>query len=159
VTSSSATTSAVAPPSVAGSKDYSSTPLARKLGISAGAEVAIVGSPAGLRGALAPLPPGVRIHSRPRGKLDVIVFFSAQSEELTRRFRGLARTLTDAGGLWVAWPKKASKIDSDLTFERVQAVGLGAGLVDNKSCSIDDDWQALRFVFPLKDRPARSGPN
>jgi hypothetical protein len=59
----------------------------------------------------------------------------------------------------VAWPKKASKIDSDLTFERVQAVGLGAGLVDNKSCSIDDDWQALRFVFPLKDRPARSGPN
>lgn len=142
-----------------GSKDYSSTPLARKLGIREGAEVALVGSPAGLRASLVPLPPRVRVHSRPRGELDVIVFFASQASELNRRFRGLARTLTEAGGLWVAWPKKASSIDSDLSFETVQRVGLDAGLVDNKSCSIDDDWQALRFVYRVKDRPARSGPN
>jgi hypothetical protein len=144
---------------VAGSKDFASTPLAKKLGITAGTEVALVGSPAGLRTALAPLPPGVRVHSRPRGELDVIVFFAVQSAELARRFRGLARTLTDAGGLWVAWPKKSSPVATDLTFDAVQRLGLDEGLVDNKSCSIDQDWQALRFVRRRKDRPARSGPN
>jgi hypothetical protein len=132
------------------------TPLLKKLGIKAGAEVAFVGSPRGFRAALTPLPDGVRVHSRPRGELDVIVFFTSQSSELTRRFRGLARTLTAAGGVWVAWPKEASAVDSDLTFDVVQRTGLDAGLVDNKSCSIDDDWQALRFVYRKRDRPTRA---
>jgi hypothetical protein len=138
---------------VAARKDYSGTALASKLGIKAGAEVAVVGTPKGFREALAPLPPGVRVHSRPRGELDVIVFFASQEREVTRRFNELAATLTDAGGLWIAWPKKTSAIDSDLSFEVVQRIGLAAGLVDNKSCSIDDDWQAVRFVYRVKDRP------
>ncbi|MGH2678417.1 MAG: DUF3052 domain-containing protein [Actinomycetota bacterium] len=134
-------------------KQPAATPLVTKLGIKAGAEVALVGSPGGFRAALTPLPDSVRVHSRPRGELDVIVFFTSQSAELARRFQGLARTLTPAGGLWVAWPKKASSIESDLTFDIVQRVGLDTGLVDNKSCSIDDDWQALRFVYRREDRP------
>jgi hypothetical protein len=134
-------------------KNYTGTPLAKKLGMKAGAEVALVGSPRGFPAALDPLPEGIRVHSRPRGELDVIVFFASQRSELDRRFRGLARTLADAGGLWVAWPKKSSAIESDLSFEEVQRVGLEAGLVDNKSCSIDQDWQAVRFVYRLKDRP------
>jgi hypothetical protein len=138
---------------VAARKDYSGTPLASKLGIKAGAEVAVVGTPKGFREALAPLPPEVRVHSRPRGQLDVIVFFASQERELARRFNGLAATLTDTGGLWIAWPKETSAIASDLGFEAVQRIGLDAGLVDNKSCSIDDDWQALRFVYRVKDRP------
>jgi hypothetical protein len=145
---------------VAGSKEYSSTSLAKKLGIGAGSQVALVGTPPGFRAALDPLPSGARVRSRPRGELDVVVFFTTQRAELARRFAGLAEPLTNAGGLWVAWPKKASRIDSDLSFEIVQRVGLEAGLVDNKSCSIDQDWQALRFVSRLQDRPpARSGPN
>jgi hypothetical protein len=141
-------------------KDYSATPLSKKLGIVAGMEVATVGSPEGFRDALEPLPPGVRIHSRPRGELDVIVFFTTHRRELARRLKEFAATLSDAGGLWIAWPKKASAIESDLSFETVQRIGLDAGLVDNKSCSIDADWQALRFVSRLADRPAaRSGPN
>jgi hypothetical protein len=131
----------------------SATPLNAKLGIKPGAEVALIGSPAGFREALTPLADGVRVHSRPRGELDLIVFFTSQSSELIRRFPALVATLTPAGGLWVAWPKKASAIESDLSFETVQQVGLDAGLVDNKSCSIDEDWQALRFVYRLKDRP------
>jgi Protein of unknown function (DUF3052) len=138
---------------VSQANEPAATPLVTKLGIKAGAEVALVGSPGGFRAALTPLPDGVRVHSRPRGELDVIVFFTSQSAELTRRFQDLARTLAAAGGLWVAWPKKASSIDSDLTFDIVQRVGLDAGLVDNKSCSIDDDWRALRFVNRLSDRP------
>jgi len=141
---------------VAQAKEPAAAPLLKKLGIKPGAEVAFVGSPRGFRAALTPLPHGVRVHSRPRGELDVIVFFTSQSSELTRRFQALARTLTAAGGMWVAWPKTASSIDSDLTFDIVQRTGLDAGLVDNKSCSIDDDWQALRFVYRLRDRPTRA---
>lgn len=117
--------------------------------------MAVVGSPAGFRKALEPVPDDVRIHSRPRGELDVIVFFASHRLELLRRFPGLAETLAPAGGLWVAWPKKSSKINSDLTFEVVQQIGLEAELVDNKSCSIDQDWQALRFVYRLRDRTDR----
>jgi hypothetical protein len=138
-------------------KDYSTTPLWRKLGIQEGAEIAFVGSPPGFREALGELPHGVRLHSRPRGELDLVVFFTAQRSDLERRFGDLMDPLTQAGGLWVAWPKKSSAIDSDLSFEDVQRVGLDAGLVDNKSCSIDGDWQALRFVYRLTDRSGGSG--
>jgi hypothetical protein len=84
----------------------------------------------------------------------VVVFFTTSREELERRFAQLKETLDPADGLWIAWPKKAAKIEGDLTFEVVQEVGLAHGLVDNKSASIDDSWQALRFVYRLEDRPA-----
>jgi hypothetical protein len=83
----------------------------------------------------------------------VIVFFTTSREELERRFDALRKTMRPADGLWIAWPKKASGIETDLTFEAVQQTGLAAGLVDNKSCSIDERWQALRFVYRLADRP------
>jgi hypothetical protein len=83
----------------------------------------------------------------------VIVLFTAERAELERRLAGLKGEMSPADGLWIAWPKKASKIANDLSFEVVQELGLAAGLVDNKSCSIDDDWQALRLVYRLVDRP------
>ena len=83
----------------------------------------------------------------------VVVFFATTREDLERRFESLKRTLEPADGLWIAWPKKAAKIEGDLTFEAVQEVGLAQGLVDNKSCSVDERWQALRFVYRLTDRP------
>jgi len=82
----------------------------------------------------------------------VVVFFATTREELERRFDALKETLDPADGLWIAWPKKAAKIEGDLTFDVVQKVGLAHGLVDNKSCSIDERWQALRFVYRLTDR-------
>jgi len=83
----------------------------------------------------------------------VVVFFATRRDDLERRFSGLKATLDSADGLWIAWPKKAAKIDGDLTFDAVQEIGLSHGLVDNKSCSIDERWQALRFVYRLTDRP------
>jgi hypothetical protein len=83
----------------------------------------------------------------------VVVFFTTSRADLERRFPGLKRTLAPADGLWIAWPKKSAKIESDLTFEAVQEIGLAAGLVDNKSCAVDERWQALRFVYRLEDRP------
>jgi hypothetical protein len=82
----------------------------------------------------------------------IVVFFTTTRDELERRFDSLKETLEPADGLWVAWPKKAAKIDGDLTFETVQEIGLAHGLVDNKSCSIDASWQALRFVYRREDR-------
>jgi hypothetical protein len=86
---------------------------------------------------------------------EVLVFFTTRRLELERRFGELKATLAPADGLWVAWPKRASKLETDLSFEVVQQIGLDAGLVDNKSCSIDERWQALRFVYRRGDRPQR----
>jgi hypothetical protein len=83
----------------------------------------------------------------------VVVYFTTSRADLERRFEGLKATLDPADGLWIAWPKTAAKIEGDLTFEVVQQTGLAHGLVDNKSCSIDERWQALRFVYRLQDRP------
>ena len=83
---------------------------------------------------------------------EVLVFFTTRREELEQRFPALKKTLAPADGLWVAWPKKASKLETDLDFEAVQRIGLENGLVDNKSAAIDERWQALRFVYRLRDR-------
>ena len=83
---------------------------------------------------------------------DVVVYFTTSRAELERRFDALKETLAPADGLWIAWPKKAAKLDTDLDFDTVQQTGLAHGLVDNKSCSIDERWQALRFVYRLADR-------
>lgn len=102
-------------------KDYSATPLGKKLGAKPG--------------------------------IEVLVFFTTSRAELERRFPALKKTLAPADGLWIAWPKKASKVETDLDFPTVQTVGLAAGLVDNKSAAIDRDWQAVRFVYRREDRP------
>jgi hypothetical protein len=134
-------------------KDYSRTPLPKKLGVREGSRVLIVGAPHVFR--LAPMPSGVELVARVRAPLDVVLLFVTRRGDLTRRFAGLARALDPAGRLWVAWPKKSSGLPTDLTFETVQRIGLDAGLVDNKSGSIDDDFQGLQFVYRLKDRPSR----
>ena len=133
-------------------RDYSGTPLPRKLGIKEGSRVALVGAPEEFPAALGPLPAGAELVP-PRGPLDVIVFFSARRAELEGSFSGLGRELAPAGGLWIAYPKKASGVPTDLTFAEVQEIGLAAGLVDNKSCAIDEVWSAVRFVIRLRDRP------
>ena len=82
----------------------------------------------------------------------VVLYFTTSRAELERRFESLKGALDPADGLWIAWPKKAAGIENDLTFDTVQQTGLAAGLVDNKSCAIDERWQALRFVYRLVDR-------
>lgn len=134
-------------------KDYSGTPLPKKLGIREGSEVLLVSAPRGFT--LGPLPPGAVLRRQARGPLDVIVVFATRRAELDRRFATLAAALESAGRLWVAWPKKAAAAPTDLTFEVVQRIGLDAGLVDNKSASIDAVFQGLQFVIRVKDRPKR----
>lgn len=133
-------------------KDYSATPLSKKLGIREGASVLLVSAPAGFDDKLEPLPSGTRLRRRSRGPLDVVVLFVTELSDLRRRFGALARALAPTGRLWIAWPKKASKVPTDLTFDAVQGIGLEAGLVDNKSAAIDEVFQGLQFVYRLRDR-------
>ena len=135
-----------------GDKDYSATPLWKKLGIKGGARVAIIGAPAHFRSLIEPLPDGVRVATRLSGDSDVIVAFESKAAGLRKSFATLPKKLDPAGGLWICYPKKSSTLPTDLTFESVQATGLKARLVDNKSCAIDHDWSAVRFVYRLKDR-------
>ncbi len=136
-------------------KDYSGTPLPKKLGIKGGSRVAILDAPEGFLASLSPMPDGVEVRTRTSGHLDVVIVFATQLAALKRRLDPAVRALEWDGGLWLCWPKKASKVETDLTFDIVQRLGLDAGLVDNKSAAIDDVYQGMRFVYRLKDRPRR----
>lgn len=131
---------------------YSGTPLPKKLGIKENARVALVNPPPDFATTLGELPPGAQLVRQARAPLDVIVWFTKSESELLKRFAELAAKLTPAGGLWIAWPKKASGVPTDLTDANVRATGLASGLVDNKVCAIDETWSGLRFVIRLKDR-------
>lgn len=122
------------------------TPLPRKLGIAAGARVALVGAPAEIETLLEPLPDGVRISKRVRAPIDVVLLFVTRRADYERRLDGLRAVLTPAGGLWVCWPKRASGVETDMTDDIVRAVALPTGLVDNKVCAIDATWSGLRLV-------------
>ena len=135
-------------------KDYSQVPLWKKLGIKDGSSVAIVRSPESVK---FEVPRGTDLRTRPARDTDVIVVFDTKLAGLTKALASLKPKLAADGGLWVAYPKKSSSIETDLTFENVQRVGLDAGLVDNKSCAIDGNWSGVRFVYRMKDRPG-SGP-
>jgi hypothetical protein len=131
---------------------YSGTPLVQKLGIKPHHRVALVAAPPDL--ALGALPVGAALQTNLRGgPFDVILFFAASRAPLVRQFAALAARLTPAGGLWIAWPKKASGVATDLSENIVRAIGLEAGLVDNKVCAVDETWSGLRFVIRLADRP------
>jgi hypothetical protein len=135
---------------------YSGTPLVKKLGIKPGSTLALIGAPGDFDDTLGELPDGVTVRRRLQGQLDVIVAFYVESSVLERRLPALRRALAPAGGLWLAWPKRASGVATGLSENVVRELGLAAGLVDNKICAIDAVWSGLRLVYRLRDRPAAS---
>ncbi len=129
-------------------KDYSGTPLYKKLGIKDGVKVAVVNAPEGFE---LDVPAGVEIVAG-TGKVGVVLLFATRLKELRARFGPLAEAVYPNGRLWVAHPKKSSSVPTDLNFDNVQTHGLEAGLVDNKSCAIDADYSGIQFVYRLADR-------
>jgi hypothetical protein len=142
-----------------GSAGYSATPLARKLGIAGGSAVVLLDAPQGFESFLAAESAAVRRRLPRAGRrgVDVAVLFATGRADLDRRFPRAAAALRPAGGLWVAWPKRASGVATDLTENVVREVGVAHGMVDNKVCAVTDVWSGLRFVFRLEDRPALEG--
>ena len=135
---------------------YSSTPLIKKLGIKEGFRVGLVNAPSGFKKELGALPPGVEVSVTNLTKpLDLILLFVDKESALRAMFPLLAEKLTANGMLWIAWPKKSSKVPTDLTFANVQRIGLDAGLVDVKICAVNEIWSGLKFVYRLRDRKLR----
>ena len=126
---------------------YSGTPLPKKLGIAAGSTVALLDPPADFAETLGPLPDRVKIRRTVRGKCDVIVAFLTERRRFEQRIPTLELLIFPAGGLWIAWPKRASGVATDMTEDVVREVALPRGLVDNKVCAIDDTWSGLRLVW------------
>jgi hypothetical protein len=133
---------------------YSGTPLAKKLGIAAGTRLAVLGAPAGF--AIPALPAGVSAKTAARGTFDVIVSFHTARADLAARLPKLLGALHVDGGLWVAWPKKASGVPSDVTEDVVRELALPTGLVDVKVCAIDDTWSGLRLCLRKELRAGRT---
>jgi hypothetical protein len=128
---------------------YSGTPLPKKLGIKPGHRLLLLSAPDGFE---LDLPEDVKVGRTARGKADVIVSFHTERADLARRMTKLRETMEPAAGLWIAWPKRASKVPTDLTEDVVRELALANRLVDNKVAAIDETWSGLRLVIRLKDR-------
>ena len=133
---------------------YSGTPLAKKIGLKEGSRVALVNAPKDFHFEPNELPDNVDFLKGSAKSLDVILFFVTTERALAKDFSKLAASLTANGMIWIVWPKKSSGVATDLTFNRVQTIGLDARLVDVKICAVDDTWSGLKFVYRLKDRPS-----
>ena len=131
---------------------YSGTPLPKKLGLKDGSRIALINAPADFQRQLGKLPPEAQIVTRLTKPLDIVLLFVLTERALLRDFEKLATKLASNGMIWVAWPKKSSGVVTDLSFERVQRIGLDSGLVDVKICAIDDLWSGLKFVIRVRDR-------
>lgn len=131
--------------------DYSGTPVARKLGIKEGSSVLVLHQPASFT---LDVGPGVKVRRHSSTQADVVLAFFTQGSALEDEIVGLSQAITPSGGLWIAWPKKASKITTSMTDHVVRDVALPMGLVDNKVCALDATWTALRLVWRLSTRGA-----
>ncbi len=126
---------------------YSGTPLVRKLGFTPGVAAAYVDAPDGFAALVGELPDGVSVRRQLRGPLDLVVCFVTARHDLERRLPKLRAALAPAGMLWVAWPKRASGVPTDMTEDVVREVALPTGLVDTKVAAIDATWSGLRLVI------------
>src|SRR5947208_3213453 len=133
---------------------YSGTPLAKKLGIKPGHQVALWNAPAEFESTLDDLPTDAVVTHDPRSQpaFDVLVCFVPHLKALRSLFPACAKKMQPAAGFWVAWPKKSSAVATDLTEDVIRVLGLDAGLVDNKVFAIDETGSGLRFVIRLADR-------
>ena len=121
---------------------YSGTPLYRKLGVEPGMRVAVIDGPSDFAERL----DGGRVSLKLLGRFELIVCFATSRRALERRVPALLRARQPAGRIWLAWPKRASGVTTDLDDSVVRELGLATGLVDNKICAIDETWSGLRFV-------------
>lgn len=134
------------------SAGYSKRPLYKKLGYKAGMVAAWVQTPAEYDSLLGPLPEPITIEHTLTQTYDLIHFFTKEQTELEAQFPQLKAAVKQNGMIWISWPKKASKVATDLSEDVIRQIGLEMGLVDVKVCAVDQVWSALKFVYRLKDR-------
>jgi hypothetical protein len=129
------------------SAGYSSTPLAKKLGIVAGGRVCVVGAPDGYAEWLAPLPPDVTFDKAHSPATDIVHLFCDRRAQLDQHLKALRPKLKPTGAIWVSWPKKASKIPTEITEDTIRELALPLGFVDVKVCAVSEIWSGLKLVI------------
>jgi hypothetical protein len=131
---------------------YSGKPLSTKLGIKPGCRIALVDAPPVAKSLMEPLPTEVEFVDLAGGDIDIVLVFTTASEHLAGQFTAAIKHIKPTGMIWIAWPKKAAKANTDLDENKVRDIGLAAGVVDVKVCAIDEYWSGLKFVIRVKDR-------
>jgi hypothetical protein len=132
---------------------YSGTPLLKKLGIKEGMSVVVLNAPTGyFESVLGPLPEAVVLVDQLVSELDFIHYFCLRADDLERDFPKLMAAIKKTGMVWISWPKKASKMVTDVSENLIRDMGLAIGLVDVKVCAVDENWSGLKFVYRTKDR-------
>jgi hypothetical protein len=126
---------------------YSGTPLAAKLGIKAGFSVLVVNEPANYRELLAPLPEPVTFAKKLKNSVDLIHLFTKSTSELDTKLSAWRHAIKPDATIWISWPKKASKVATDITEDVIREVALPMGLVDVKVCAVDETWSGLKLVI------------
>jgi hypothetical protein len=135
---------------------YSATPLVQKLGIKPGARVFIAGAPDHYAELISPLPEGATISRRLTNRTDVIHLFASEQSKLERSLRAALKSMKTDATIWVSWPKKASKVTTDITEDVIREIALPMGLVDVKVCAVDATWSGLKLVIRKGRRVAAS---
>ena len=126
---------------------YSATPLVKKLGIKPGVTLYLVNAPSNYPALVSPLPEGVRVQTRLARNIDFIHIFSKNTEHLKKTLMKVLGKLSPDGMIWVSWPKRASKVTTDITEDSVRELALPLGLVDIKVCAVDEVWSGLKLVI------------
>ena len=135
---------------------YSGKPLNVKIGVKPGNRIALINSPQDFTVELEPLPEGVELVTVDQGDIDIAILFCMRSDALPLGLDAAIPHIRTAGMIWVAWPKKSAKADTDLNDGNVRDIGLETGWVDVKVCAVTEYWSGLKFVRRLKDRKPSS---
>jgi hypothetical protein len=136
---------------------YSGTPLAKKLGIKPGSSVFVDGAPMAYEQLVAPMPDGVSMQAAMDSSTDILHLFSTSRTKLAAALKRAVRHLRPDAALWVSWPKKASRVPTDITEDVIRELALPLGLVDIKVCAVDDVWSGLKLVVRKELRPPSRG--
>lgn len=131
---------------------YSGTPLAKKLGIKPGTRLFVKDAPKSYARLVAPLPEGVEFVRRLAGDVDIVHTFNTERAALRETLRNLNRAIKSEAAIWVSWPKKASKVETDITEDTIREIALPLGLVDIKVCAVDATWSGLKLVRRKESR-------
>ncbi len=131
---------------------YSETPLLKKLGIAPGARMLVRKEPVDYWKWISPLPEGVEVKTRATGTLDFVHLFVTSEATFKREVLQLRKALEQNGMIWISWPKKSSKVPTDLNEDIIRDFALKNGLVDVKVCAVDEVWSGLKLVIPVRLR-------
>jgi hypothetical protein len=134
---------------------YSGTPLAKKLGLKAPLALVVVGAPDDYRSWLGELPAGVDVGAKAKGPVQAAHVFATRRADLEKHLASLRKALEPAGFVWVSWPKKAAKVETDITEDGIREIALPMGFVDIKVCAVTEVWSGLKLVIRKSERPAR----